>query len=329
MKDPKEVLPENSHFLGGYDSMIGSCRVTAKRVGVAFNVPKPLTFDSYSESQDSLLYVQKGKIQYRNEKGDPIQEVKERDVLFLPKHRPIWISFAGDPHAESSSPTSGVTATQFAHSLGNVVQLAENFTEVKRKHFIKISFDVKVFDAVDLFNAMRVFPFTIKDHKKIDRLIYDITEEAFLKSEPGHAFALDKYLEILIMHVLRYILKSKLFLQQVSTTGSVKLKNHRLVKMFSYIRDNLNESIPNYKLAALIDVSEDYVGQYFKAVTGINPQDYIETQRMNKAIELLKTTDRRIQRIGKEVGYKDSSYFCRRFKTMFGISASRFRKRSR
>ena len=35
-------------------------------------------------------------------------------------------------------------------------------------------------------------------------------------------------------------------------------------------------------------VSEDYVGQYFKMLTGINPQDYIEYQRMEKAVVLLK-----------------------------------------
>jgi AraC-like DNA-binding protein len=75
------------------------------------------------------------------------------------------------------------------------------------------------------------------------------------------------------------------------------------------------------------NVSEDYVGQYFKMLTGINPQDYIEYQRMEKAVNLLRTTKKSIRDIGKEVGYKDTAYFCRRFKMMFGIPAGKMRRR--
>ena len=49
-------------------------------------------------------------------------------------------------------------------------------------------------------------------------------------------------------------------------------------------------------------VSEDYVGQYFKMLTGINPQDYIEDQRMEKAVVLLRTIKKSIQDVGKNLG---------------------------
>ena len=34
-----------------------------------------------------------------------------------------------------------------------------------------------------------------------------------------------------------------------------------------------------------------------------------------------------IRDIGKEVGYNDTAYFCRRFKMMFGIPAGKMRRR--
>jgi AraC family transcriptional regulator, activator of mtrCDE len=37
------------------------------------------------------------------------------------------------------------------------------------------------------------------------------------------------------------------------------------------------------------NVSEEYVRQYFKSMTGINPQAYIEYQRMEKAVRLLQS----------------------------------------
>jgi|TARA_B110000977_G_scaffold30996_1_gene40925 AraC-like DNA-binding protein len=100
-----------------------------------------------------------------------------------------------------------------------------------------------------------------------------------------------------------------------------------LIKIFESIKDNLEADLSNKQLAKVVGVSEDYVGQYFKMLTGINPQDYIEYQRMEKAVVLLRTTKKSIQDVGKNIGYKDTAYFCRRFKMMFGITARKMRNR--
>ena len=100
-----------------------------------------------------------------------------------------------------------------------------------------------------------------------------------------------------------------------------------MIKIFEFIKDNLEADLSNKQLAKVVGVSEDYVGQYFKMLTGINPQDYIEYQRMEKAVVLLRTTKKSIQDVGKNIGYKDTAYFCRRFKMMFGITARKMRNR--
>ena len=100
-----------------------------------------------------------------------------------------------------------------------------------------------------------------------------------------------------------------------------------LRKIFEFIKDNLEADLSNKQLAKVVGVSEDYVGQYFKMLTGINPQDYIEYQRMEKAVVLLRTTKKSIQDVGKNIGYKDTAYFCRRFKMMFSITARKMRNR--
>ena len=48
---------------------------------------------------------------------------------------------------------------------------------------------------------------------------------------------------------------------------------------------------------------------------------------MEKAVDLLRTSNKSIRVIEREVGYKDTAYFCRRFKMMFGIPAGKMRKR--
>ena len=73
-------------------------------------------------------------------------------------------------------------------------------------------------------------------------------------------------------------------------TNITYFKDPRLIDIFAYIRENLQGDLSNKVLSSVANVSEDYVGQYFKMLTGINPQDYIEYQRMEKAVHLLRTT---------------------------------------
>ena len=130
----------------------------------------------------------------------------------------------------------------------------------------------------------------------------------------------------LVVEIIRHILNKGLFVEQFAT-NSTYFKDPRLIDIFAYIKKNLSENLSNKILADVANVSEDYVGQYFKMLTGINPQDYIEYQRMEMAVNMLRTSKKSIRDIGKEVGYKDTAYFCRRFKMMFGIPAGKMRRR--
>ena len=51
-----------------------------------------------------------------------------------------------------------------------------------------------------------------------------------------------------------------------------------------------------------------------------------ETLRMNKAKELLETTNMKISQIAKEVGFSNNSYFCRSFREFFGDTPEACRK---
>ncbi|MBK6397769.1 MAG: helix-turn-helix domain-containing protein [Bacteroidetes bacterium] len=57
-----------------------------------------------------------------------------------------------------------------------------------------------------------------------------------------------------------------------------------------------------------------------------NLQDYIENQRLEMAMHLLKTIPDNIQEIAHKVGFKDPAYFSRRFKLRYGINANSVRR---
>ena len=48
---------------------------------------------------------------------------------------------------------------------------------------------------------------------------------------------------------------------------------------------------------------------------------------MERAINLIREKSDAIKVISNDVGYRDTAYFCRRFKLMFGVQAGKMKKR--
>ncbi len=82
-------------------------------------------------------------------------------------------------------------------------------------------------------------------------------------------------------------------------------------------------------LASVADefhISQSYLSSLFKQTQGINFSTYIENIRIDKAKELLKTTDLSITRISEMVGYGSTNSFCRAFKRVTHLNTSEYRK---
>lgn len=87
-------------------------------------------------------------------------------------------------------------------------------------------------------------------------------------------------------------------------------------------------SDPELNLSATaeeIGVSTGYLSALFKKEEGINFIKYVTEIRMQKAMGLLKTTDKHTYEVAEEVGFPDSHYFSITFKKSVGLSPSEFR----
>lgn len=63
-----------------------------------------------------------------------------------------------------------------------------------------------------------------------------------------------------------------------------------------------------------------------KKLTGMTPNDYIRTTRLNVAVEMMKDDRMTIAEIAYKVGFVDQYYFSKSFKQHFGVSPSKYRK---
>lgn len=105
-----------------------------------------------------------------------------------------------------------------------------------------------------------------------------------------------------------------------------KIIERKKLKSIEYINKYYNEDINVSQLAMLEHYNVNYYTEWFKKQTGMRPRDYIQKLRIEKAKELLLTTNYNISKISNQVGYDHSSSFCRIFKLLENMSPTEYRK---
>ncbi|WP_367913805.1 helix-turn-helix domain-containing protein [Leadbetterella sp. DM7] len=280
------------------------------------NILQPIKIRNFYDVENTLLVLYNGDV-----KIEGIDEkVKPGDILFIPGGKPCTITY-GSGEARPISYEEFMTQRDvYFEPMTDPEEIG-----IVKNSFGLVAFEAKVFDSVNFFSSLDIPPFFIPQNAKLAQLIKEILVEDFT-DQAGRGRVISIKTEEAVIELVRHILRNQLFVEQLAT-NSTYFKDPRLIDIFTYIKNNLAGDLSNKQLANVANVSEDYVGQYFKILTGINPQDYIEYQRMEEAVNLLRTTKKSIRAIGGEVGYKDTAYFCRRFKMMFGIPAGKMRRR--
>ncbi|MBB3114567.1 AraC-like DNA-binding protein [Paenibacillus phyllosphaerae] len=80
-------------------------------------------------------------------------------------------------------------------------------------------------------------------------------------------------------------------------------------------------------LSDLLSMSSTYLSTYIKEKTGCTFSDHLHRVRVEKAQEMLITTDKTINHIAEQVGYVNFSSFNRMFKKETGVTPREYRKR--
>lgn len=96
--------------------------------------------------------------------------------------------------------------------------------------------------------------------------------------------------------------------------------------MVTYIHKHYEENINRNMLAKKVGFSPEYIGKIFKRKTGMGINEYINTIRIEKARNLLETTDYKIIDIALMVGYDNMPYFSSVFKKYVGVSPAEYKK---
>ena len=99
-------------------------------------------------------------------------------------------------------------------------------------------------------------------------------------------------------------------------------------KAAKYIIDNYNDTnLSVEQIAKVLYVSPNYLSSLFKSGTGKAISQFITDVRIERAAELLRTTDHKLHDISKSVGYNDGKYFSKVFEKVMGVKPKHYRGR--
>ena len=125
--------------------------------------------------------------------------------------------------------------------------------------------------------------------------------------------------------VLRHVLSELALLN--AYTPAADAKGLDVEQTIRYMLDHLAESCSLEDLARQAHLSVSHFSHQFRDRTGYAPIDYCIRLKIQKACELLETTNLKIEDISDQLGYRDPFYFSRLFKKITGVPPSAYRER--
>lgn len=93
-----------------------------------------------------------------------------------------------------------------------------------------------------------------------------------------------------------------------------------------YIQQHVEEEISRESVADYVGLNPAYLSRLFKKETGQNLIDFLISVKMNRARELLDTTDMTVGSVAQQVGYSNFSHFTKMFRKQFDVNPQEYRK---
>jgi AraC family transcriptional regulator len=104
------------------------------------------------------------------------------------------------------------------------------------------------------------------------------------------------------------------------------LPKWRLMRVLTYINENIGGPITLANLAATAGLSRMYFARQFRTATGIQPRDYVLRKRIERAQQMLAETSDAAVDIALRVGFQTQAHFTTVFKKIVGNTPCQWRR---
>ncbi|WDT65295.1 AraC family transcriptional regulator [Companilactobacillus crustorum] len=101
--------------------------------------------------------------------------------------------------------------------------------------------------------------------------------------------------------------------------------NSSIISAIEYIDDNLDKRLTLDKVSSKVYLSDYYFSKLFKRETGLSFSVYLNARKIQKAMILLKETEKNVNEISDLLGFTRLSYFSQTFKKYTGYAPTKYR----
>jgi AraC-like DNA-binding protein len=113
---------------------------------------------------------------------------------------------------------------------------------------------------------------------------------------------------------------------QIATLSTENIAFENYAKCKTYLENNFAKIHSSKQLAELCGLNIRYIARLFKKYCNTRPYEYLLNLKMNKAANLLLTSNLNIKEISAATGIDDQYHFSRIFKKKFHIPPTEYRK---
>ena len=98
-------------------------------------------------------------------------------------------------------------------------------------------------------------------------------------------------------------------------------------EIVGYLGERFAEPLSLTAVAARFGLSPQYFSTFFRENFGRTFTQHVNSLRIEQAARLLRETDLPVMEVGFRVGFDNFSYFIKRFRAVYGVSPSHYRKK--
>ncbi|MFD9405879.1 helix-turn-helix domain-containing protein [Streptomyces sp. NPDC059989] len=113
---------------------------------------------------------------------------------------------------------------------------------------------------------------------------------------------------------------------QFVTTPVQVTGDHTLSQLLAWVRERLDQPLTVTDMARKANTSPRHLGRQFRSVTGQTPLQWLLTQRVRRAQELLEATDEGIEAVARATGMGTATTLRRQFKRIVGVPPDSYRR---
>lgn len=113
--------------------------------------------------------------------------------------------------------------------------------------------------------------------------------------------------------------------EELSDHEGVHSRRHVIKQVQEMVTRDAGQDLSVKMIADKVYLHPVYLSKIYKAETGEGLGDYMIRMRMERALYLLKNTNKKIYEITSELGYQNPQYFSKMFKKHYGMTPNEYR----